>query len=451
MPLPKLQPAREAAVPQSEACRVFVSYSHRDMQDAERFMGFLRAKLREVGSTVGIGEPHVFFDRRALLAGDQWDDSIQSALEQARYFIFLVSVDSLNSSYCLTRELSIAVARGLPILPILLKPCPWEGQPAPGDPQGRTLSAFGALPRDDAFALRPVSEWKSEAVAWNTVVNQLAERLLHDRGQPTLPASIAHPTAGVPPRRLPALLPYFCDQIRVVSHFNGELRGWNRPALLVIARGCHEDNVPRFWERLRVKNLADYVHVRDGALLAPRPLVWPQDTGQRRSTSELAADMLGALSEALTGNSFELADPPAIGAWLAALPGVATLVTTLPRERRAAMVRGLCTLLDVIEQCPQPARHRLVVAAVIEHDGATTGKELARSTACAAYAHTQVIDLMPLNEIGEPDIRRWHRDHEIELLCGVTEEDLLARVRDPSAARLRLGIFDARVKPILGL
>jgi hypothetical protein len=138
-----------------------------------------------------------------LLAGDQWDDSVQVALEQARYFILLVSVDSLNSSYCVTRELQIAVARGLPILPILLKPCPWEGQPAPDDPQGRILGAFGALPKDDTFALRPVSAWKSEAVAWNTVVNQLAERLLRDRGEPAIPASIAHPTATSAPDRDP--------------------------------------------------------------------------------------------------------------------------------------------------------------------------------------------------------------------------------------------------------
>lgn len=450
MPLPKLQPAREAAEPQSEACRVFVSYSHRDTRDAERFMGFLRAKLRELGPAVGIGEPHVFFDRRALLAGDQWDDAIQVALEQARYFIFLVSVDWLNSSYCLTRELSIAVARGLTILPIVLKPCPWEGQPAPGDPQKRTLGTFAALPKDDLFALRPVSEWPNESAAWNTVVNQLAERLLRDRAQPAIPASIASPAASPAPR-LPALLPYFCNQIPVVNHFNGQLRGWNRPALLVLARGCHQDNVPRFWERLRVKNLADYLRVHNGELLAPRPLIWPQDSGHRRRQEALDADMIGALSDALTGNPFELADPAAVGDHLAALPGVATLVTTLPRERKREIVRGLRALLDVIERCPHPAVHRLVVATVIEHDAAMTEKDLVRSASGAAYTRTAVIDLMPLHEIEEEDIRRWHRDHEIEAVCRVSEEVFLAKVRDPALARLRLGVFETRVKPILGL
>src|SRR5690242_9223092 len=99
MPMPVLQPAAEPVVRQPKQCRAFVSYSHRDNDDAQRFMKFLKLKLNELES-LGIGNEHVFFDQRKLLAGDEWDDSIQRALEEAAYFVFLVSVESLNSKYC---------------------------------------------------------------------------------------------------------------------------------------------------------------------------------------------------------------------------------------------------------------------------------------------------------------------------------------------------------------
>ena len=453
MPMPILQPAIEIAAPQPKACRAFVSYSHRDKGYARRFMKFLSLKLVELES-LGIGEEHVFFDQRKLLAGDEWDDSIQRALDEAEYFVFLVSVESLNSKYCVARELAIAVARGVPILPIILKPCPWEGQPMPGDPQNRKLSAFGALPKDDSFALRPVSKWPGdEADAWNTVVQQLAQRMLRDRGQAPVPASIARAATAPASSRLTPLLPYFCNQVAAVNRFNGRMRHWSSSALVVLCRGRHEDNVPRFWDRLRIKNLADYLSVHNGQLLEPRPLVWPQDTARRRRAEELASDMIGALSESLTGNSFQLKNVTALGEWLAGLWGVAPLVTTLPQEKKPVLALGLRTLLELIEQCPeQTPVHRLVIAAVIENEAVMNEKDLIKSLKLAVYRHTHVIDLMPLQEIEAQDIRRWHRDHEIESLCGVSEEEFLRRVfGDPLLARLRLGTFDTRVRPILGL
>ena len=450
MPLPILQPPKHTADHDSRQCRVFVSYSHRDAEDALRFMDFLRLKLRGLGTT-GIREEHVYFDRQKLLAGDEWDDSIQRALEEAEYLVFLVSVASLNSKYCVARELAIAVARGVHVLPVILKPCPWDGLPVPGDPEARKLGAFGAVPKDDAFALRPVSKWESDADAWNTVVDQLGERLLRDRGAPVIPASIAR--AGAPAAaRLTALLPYFCNEVAVVNDFNARVRQWDSAALLVLARGCHEDNVPRFWDRLRVKNLADYLKIHNGELLEPRPLVWPEASGRRRGAAELASDMLGALSEGLTGNSFHLKDVTAIAEWLSGLSGVQPLVTTLPRARKPILALGLRTLLDLIEQCGDPAVHRLVIAVVIESDAARSDKDLVKSMKLGVYRHTRIIDLLPLDEIEVEDIRRWHRDHNIETLCRMSEDEFLRRVLgELPLPHFRLGVFDTRVRPILGL
>ena len=92
MPLPIVQQAIDVQPPEKN-CRVFVSYSHRDMKDAEQFIKFFSLKLRGT-EKLRITEEQVFFDRDRLLAGDEWDESIQRALDQARYFILLISVDS---------------------------------------------------------------------------------------------------------------------------------------------------------------------------------------------------------------------------------------------------------------------------------------------------------------------------------------------------------------------
>src|SRR6476659_8661276 len=126
MPLPILQQTTEIRL-SDKACRVFVSYSHKDMEDAKEFIKFFGLKLRGTPK-LRITMEQVFFDRNKLLAGDEWDESIQRALEEAQYFVFLVSADSLYSSYCYSRELKIAAARALPILQIVLDHCPWEEQ-----------------------------------------------------------------------------------------------------------------------------------------------------------------------------------------------------------------------------------------------------------------------------------------------------------------------------------
>lgn len=439
-------------VPPSK-CRIFVSYSHLDSAFAREFMKFLKLKLRELDAALQITESDVFFDRNKLRAGDDWDESIQAALDQTEYFILLLSGNSLNSEFCIKRELAQAVARGVPILQILLQPCPWEGQPLPGDAKKRRLGALGALPKDDSFCLQAIEHWERGAAdAWTRTVEQLAERLLGERGQAPLPNSIASQPRGAVTQRATSLLPYFCNQVASVNQFNGRVRTWQTHALLVLSRGHPLDNVPRFWDRLRTKNLADYLSVHNAQLLEPRPLVWPQETGHRRAAAELASDMLGALSEALTGNSFQLKDAAAIGQWLTAQAGVVPLVTTLPQDKKSVVALGLKVLLDVLEQSAPPnAPHRLVVAAVLENEALAGEKDLIKALKLTGYSHTHVIDVLPLQEVEEEDIRRWHREHQIHMLCKLSEEELLKQVFTDAVVRLRLGAFDARLRPILGL
>lgn len=159
MTLPTLtaQPTNESVKPKDENFRVFVSYSHNDSDEAKQFMAYFKLQLEGLPE-LAISPEQVFFDRNKLLAGDEWDESIQCALEQAEYFIFLVSVNSLNSTYCCSRELAVAALKSLRIIQVILSPCPWENKPIPQDAKKRTLGALGALPKDGGFSLKPVSD-----------------------------------------------------------------------------------------------------------------------------------------------------------------------------------------------------------------------------------------------------------------------------------------------------
>lgn len=446
MPLPTLiaQQMTEPIALEKKGCRVFVSYSHKDSEAAKQFMEIFKLELR--GSPqLGITPEQVFFDRNKLLAGEEWDESIQCTLEEADYFVFLVSVHSLSSQYCYSRELAIAAERALPIIQIVLNYCPWEKQPLPGDSKKRTLGDLGALPKDDRFSIKPISEWKNRHYAWNEVIKQLTARLAKDHSPPIASRltgaieAVAQSRHGIGP-----LLPYFCNQTIPVKEFQRRVRTWNHTALLVLTKGVANDNVPRFWDRLRNKDLQDYLTTRNEQLFEPRPLIWPLSDDRKINTEEFTSDMMSALSDALTGNAFQLSNESSLGQWLSALPAVIPLVTTLPKAQpKKIIAAGIRVLLDLLERCPtETPLNRLVIAMLIEDDHLISEKDLCKALKLLGYQRTHLVDLAPLKEIDQDDIRHWHRDYEIEKLCCVDEENFLRSVfTDALAHSLRMRQF----------
>nr|WP_304056110.1 toll/interleukin-1 receptor domain-containing protein [Nitrosomonas communis] len=416
---------------EKKGCRVFVSYSHKDSKKyVNQFMEIFKLELRG-SSQLGITPEQVFFDRNNLLAGDEWHESIQCALEEADYFVFLVSAHSLSSEFCYSRELAIAVGKALPIIQIVLNYCPWEKQPLPGDSKKRTLGDLGALPKDDRFSLKPIAEWRNQHYAWNEVVKQLTERLSKDQSQPiTSRLTSAIEAVAQSCSRLGSLLPYFCNQTVPVNEFQRQVKTWNRTALLVLTKGVHNDNTPRFWERLQNKNLKDYLATHNEQLLeSARRFVWPLSDGEVPKAEDLTSDMMSALSDALTGNASQLNDASSLAQWLSTSPHVVPLVTTLPRASKEIIAAGIRALLDLLERCStETPLNRLVIAMLIEDDSLISEKNLGKALKIPGYQRTHLIDLAPLKEIDQDDIKRWHRDYEIEKLCCVDEENLLKSV-----------------------
>ncbi len=110
--------------------KLFISYSHADKQCLERLLVHLRplerAKLIATWS-----------DTR-MRTGDKWREEIQKNIDEAAIAILLVSADFLASDFISNNELPpllmAAEARGVRILPVVLKPC--------GFSRDRVLSSF---------------------------------------------------------------------------------------------------------------------------------------------------------------------------------------------------------------------------------------------------------------------------------------------------------------------
>ncbi|MVM34856.1 TIR domain-containing protein [Spirosoma sp. HMF4905] len=87
---------------------LFVSYSHEDEAVIKPLVDLLRTK-----------EGLVFFDRDSILAGDEWNPKILSAIDSCDKFIVFWSIKSAESFY-VEKEFTRAINDKKTIIPILL-------------------------------------------------------------------------------------------------------------------------------------------------------------------------------------------------------------------------------------------------------------------------------------------------------------------------------------------
>lgn len=433
--------------------KVFVSYSHKNSAEANQFINAFRAAFLEAPD-LEIAPEQVFFDRERLLAGDQWSELIHHAMDEAKYFVILLSPESMASEYCLNRELGTALAKGLPIIQVLLSQCAgWADLILPTDLKMRKLGSFGALPKDDNFNYLPVAEWPdaSRTEVWKRVAFQILDRVRRDEADhQSQPSDLQDFSGNTQQRRFPPVQ-YFCDQKVPVSQFDGGVQKWKDKAFLVLTRGLYQDELPRFWDRLQHKNLKDYVKARYEKLLPARPFMWPEMMDQQSDSEALRTQMLRAMSEALTGDMYEIGNPSALASRLSALSGVQPLVTTLPDISINAIGSGLRELMDLLEQCPVNVPvHRLVLAVILEDLDFVQEAALEAKLNLVGSLRTHTVVLDPLQVIEHKDVRLWHRNYEVEQLYKIDEDKLLQGVFGEEHAKpLRLREFAKKVDPLI--
>lgn len=113
----------ESAIRMSTMPFIFISYSREDKEwrkVLEKHLGVLQREFK-VWTDEEIG------------AGEDWEQQITEALQNASVAILLVSANSLTSNYILNEELVCLLQRrhdeGLRIIPIIIKECAWKAVP----------------------------------------------------------------------------------------------------------------------------------------------------------------------------------------------------------------------------------------------------------------------------------------------------------------------------------
>lgn len=145
--------------------KIFISYCHRDRS-------FLAGLSSHMIGLIRSGLITKWTDYK-IKAGDQLDDSIQEALSKADFVLLLVSVDFLNSEYCIAKEFQKSINRqaqyGRPrIIPIIVKSCDWlsiEG-----------LKNLKALPLDG----RPIKSYTDYDKAYLEIVQGIRDIIIEN-------------------------------------------------------------------------------------------------------------------------------------------------------------------------------------------------------------------------------------------------------------------------------
>ena len=113
------------SVARLDRTKVFISYSHKDIEWLERLQVHLKPLERE-----GKIER---WDDTLIESGEKWKETIRNAITSAKVAVLLVSADFLSSDFIVTDELpsllAAAAAEGTVILPLILSPSRFERIP----------------------------------------------------------------------------------------------------------------------------------------------------------------------------------------------------------------------------------------------------------------------------------------------------------------------------------
>jgi TIR domain-containing protein len=101
---------------------IFICYCREDAEWLRRLLSFIKIAFEET--------EHCLFSDQDIEAGEWWELRILEQIEKADFALLLLSVDALNSDFIRRVEIPLFQhfkrERGLRIIPIILRPCPYE-------------------------------------------------------------------------------------------------------------------------------------------------------------------------------------------------------------------------------------------------------------------------------------------------------------------------------------
>jgi tetratricopeptide (TPR) repeat protein len=140
--------------------KIFYSYAHKDRELREELARYL-------------GEEHIsgWYDRE-IYPGTDWEKDIDANLEAADIVLLLISVDFMQSTYCVGKEMKRALERAEEksayVIPIIMRPVFWKNAP---------FSQLQVLPE----AGKPVITWDNREVAYVEItesIHRIIDRVL---------------------------------------------------------------------------------------------------------------------------------------------------------------------------------------------------------------------------------------------------------------------------------
>lgn len=193
---------------------VFISYSHKDESWKDRLVRQLLVLQME-------GVLEVWNDGR-IAAGNGWRSEIQAAMERAKIALLLVSADFLTSRFIRGTEIPELLKRraadGLRIIPVIVRPCPWQRVGWLADLQYR--------PRDG----RPLAEGRRVQIDkdLSDLAEEIADLLETDeRSDRPLPSQARRLDLG----RLPTPGPHFVGRSAELTRLDA---AWEEPDVHVL-------------------------------------------------------------------------------------------------------------------------------------------------------------------------------------------------------------------------
>jgi TIR domain len=147
---------------------VFIAYSRKDDDLRSKLVTHLSLLKRQ-------GKIAAWYDGDIEI-GSEWEVQLQDRLDSSPIILLLISADFLASEYCYETEMKRAIerhqAKTALVIPILLRPCDWQGSP---------FSALQGLPKD----LKPVTLWSDQDSAFLDIAKGIRKAVdsLHTRLQ----------------------------------------------------------------------------------------------------------------------------------------------------------------------------------------------------------------------------------------------------------------------------
>jgi hypothetical protein len=156
--------ARNQGEPEGSPLKVFVSYSHKDEEFKDDLMTMLAGLQRQ-------GLIDAWQDRR-IEEGDEWRQAIQDAMSSCDLAVLLVSQHFIASRFIQDEELPRFLQRrrkqGLRVVPIIVRPCKWQSEPA--------LKDLQALPRDNKAVITFAKDTGERDQVWADIATAIEGR-----------------------------------------------------------------------------------------------------------------------------------------------------------------------------------------------------------------------------------------------------------------------------------